>query len=137
MRVCTRRLEFDAAHRVMEHESKCRNLHGHRYVVDVTCAARELDGLGRVIDFGVIKQVLGGYIDERIDHGTIANCNDLELIDLCRRNDWRLWVIGFNPTAENIAAVLYATACNVLADYPIEVVRLRVYETPNCWAEVP
>ena len=65
-RTCTRKLEFDAAHRVMEHESKCRHLHGHRYVAEVTVATSELDGLGRVLDFGLLKTELGGWIDAGI-----------------------------------------------------------------------
>jgi 6-pyruvoyltetrahydropterin/6-carboxytetrahydropterin synthase len=52
---CTRRIEFDAAHRVMEHESKCKHLHGHRYALEATFVAPDLDTLGRVVEFGVIK----------------------------------------------------------------------------------
>ena len=52
----TRRLEFDAGHRVLGHEGKCKNLHGHRYSAEITVTAPDLDGLGRVIDFGVIKE---------------------------------------------------------------------------------
>ena len=53
---CARRLEFDSGHRVLRHESKCRHVHGHRYVLELTCAAAQLDDLGRVIDFGVTRQ---------------------------------------------------------------------------------
>ena len=52
MIICTRKLEFDSAHRVMEHESKCKMLHGHRYALEASFAATKLDNLGRVIDFG-------------------------------------------------------------------------------------
>lgn len=48
----TRVLEFDAGHRVVNHESKCATLHGHRYKVEIVAAAPGLDSLGRVIDFG-------------------------------------------------------------------------------------
>ena len=34
----TRKLEFDAGHRIPDHRSQCRNLHGHRYVLEVTLA---------------------------------------------------------------------------------------------------
>lgn len=136
VRRCTRRLEFDAAHRVMLHESKCKNLHGHRYVAEVTCAAPVLDSLGRVVDFSVIKQAIGGFIDERWDHGTIVNEEDLDLIELCRRNDWRLYTMKGNPTAENMAVELLEVGRKLLPE-GITLVSVRLYETPNCWSEYP
>ena len=67
----TRRLQFCAGHRVHDHESECRNLHGHNYVVFLTAASTSddpLDKLGRVIDFGVLKEKFGAWIDEWWDH---------------------------------------------------------------------
>jgi hypothetical protein len=32
----TRRLEFDAGHRIPDHASQCRHLHGHRYALEIT-----------------------------------------------------------------------------------------------------
>jgi 6-pyruvoyltetrahydropterin/6-carboxytetrahydropterin synthase len=32
----SRRLEFDSGHRIPNHESQCRHLHGHRYALEVT-----------------------------------------------------------------------------------------------------
>ena len=56
MITCTRRLEWDAMHRIPRHESKCAAFHGHRYAAEITCSAPELDDLGRVVDFGVVAQ---------------------------------------------------------------------------------
>lgn len=133
MAVITRRLEFDAAHRVMRHESKCRNLHGHRYVVEVTVSG-ELDSLGRVVDFGVVKDVLGTWIDARLDHGAILNQEDEALVWFCRSHDWKVYVMGCNPTAENIASEILGVASRLLSD-DLSVGRVRVRETPNCWAD--
>src|SRR5262245_52482042 len=74
--LCTRKLEFDAGHRVLGHGGKCRHLHGHRYVAEVTCYAEELDKLGFVVDFSVIKTVVGDWIDENFDHNMILNPKD-------------------------------------------------------------
>ena len=71
MITCTRRFQFCAGHRVHRHESKCRNLHGHNYVLFVTVTAPELDSLGRVIDFSIIKGLVGDWIDSKWDHGFI------------------------------------------------------------------
>jgi 6-pyruvoyltetrahydropterin/6-carboxytetrahydropterin synthase len=135
IRRCTRRLTFDAAHRVMRHESKCRNLHGHRYVLDVTCQG-ELDGLGRVVDFGLMKERIGGWVDERLDHGTILHEDDTDLIKLCQKSGWKIYVLGQNPTAENLAQHLFASA-GALLPADVRPVAVRLYETPNCWADYP
>lgn len=133
-RTITRRIEFDAAHRVMEHESKCRNLHGHRYAVEITCTG-ELDKLGRIVDFSAIKERVGGWIDRELDHGTLLNLRDCDLIELCVANEWKHYVFAENPTAENIAEQLFHIATQLLEPLAIKVTRVRVYETPNCWAD--
>ncbi|MBY0356004.1 MAG: 6-carboxytetrahydropterin synthase [Rickettsiales bacterium] len=135
---CTRRLEFDAAHRVMEHESKCKFLHGHRYVVEATFEATHLDALDRVIDFGVIKEVLGAWIDENWDHATILNEKD-RLLGQAIENHTKqtiYWLNG-NPTAEKMAAYLLEVICpKLFVGTQVRCVVLRLHETPNCYAEV-
>ena len=76
-----RRFQFCAGHRIPRHESKCRNLHGHNYVLWLEVSAPELDALGRVIDFGVIKELIGSWIETHWDHGFILCLNDDEAID--------------------------------------------------------
>ncbi len=135
---CTRRLEFDSAHRVMGHEGKCKNLHGHRYVVEATFAAKSLDTLGRVVDFGVIKDVLGGWLDSNWDHTTILFDQDKPLgKSIADHTGQTIFYLPTNPTAENMAEYLMHTVCaELFAGQPIECVRIRLNETPNCYAEV-
>lgn len=137
---CTRRLEWDSAHRVLRHESKCSTLHGHRYVAEIECEAEELDSVGRVVDFGVVKERVGTWIDENWDHTTLVNSDDEMLRRFCERDEESgkraPYVFMSEPTAENIARVLFALATGMLEDANVDVVRVRVYETPSCWAEV-
>jgi 6-pyruvoyltetrahydropterin/6-carboxytetrahydropterin synthase len=134
MITCTRFIEFDAAHRLLNHESLCAHLHGHRYRAEVECAA-PLDAVGRVVDFSVIKELVGGWIAQRWDHAAIVNDRDDRLLGLLRDiGETRVYRLDGNPTAENIARELLATATTLLA--PIRVVRVRIWETPNCYAEV-
>lgn len=125
---------FDTAHRITRHESKCRNLHGHRYSAEVTCTA-SLDELGRVVDFGVIADRVGAWVTNNLDHGTIANADDLALIEYCQNTGSKLFVLPSEPTAENIARLIFHKAKELLADAGVDVVSVRVYETPNCWAD--
>ena len=62
-------------HRIPRHESKCAAFHGHRYAAELTCLA-PLDDRGRVIDFGVVKERVGGWIDENWDHTAILQRDD-------------------------------------------------------------
>ncbi|MCP4788306.1 MAG: 6-carboxytetrahydropterin synthase [Fuerstiella sp.] len=143
----TRKLEFDAGHRVLHHEGKCRHLHGHRYVVELTVSADKSDSLGRVIDFGVIKNLVGGWIDENLDHNMILHPDDALLrmgADRGQSRNEAIALIGrepflmppdTNPTAENIVEMIAENAIELLEPYEITIVRVRLYETPNCWAD--
>lgn len=82
----TRQIAIDAGHRVMTHGSKCRHLHGHRYVVEATCSAERLQATGEqadmVLDFGFLKEEMEAVIDLPCDHGFLAYAADDELLDM-------------------------------------------------------
>ncbi len=140
MIVCTRRLEWDAMHRIPNHESKCKAFHGHRYVAEITCHAPQLDSLGRVVDFGVIKARVGTWIDNNWDHTAILMKGDPDpavpiIAASNERNGRPVYWLDNHPTAENIAAELARVAAILLADTGVEVCRVRIWETPNAWVE--
>lgn len=143
MITATRRLEWDAAHRLLNHSGPCRFLHGHRYAAEVTVEARKgLDAVGRVVDFSVIKDVIGGWILRNCDHNVLLHEQDPILIHgggwlPVLLPDQKPYVMphGMNPTAENIGLVLMEVASNLLSGYGITVVKIRVWETPNCYAD--
>lgn len=129
-------LEFDAAHRLIDHEGKCKYLHGHRYKVALYVEAAELDSVGRVIDFSVIKEKFGKWIDERLDHNTILNQDDplrKEILAYCKPPG--PYLMKGNPTAELIAKELLWIARELLKDSPVVITRIVVFETPNCFVE--
>jgi 6-pyruvoyltetrahydropterin/6-carboxytetrahydropterin synthase len=135
---CTRRIEFDAAHRVVGHEGKCKHLHGHRYALEATFASKTLDNIGRVVDFGVIKELLGQWIDDHWDHTTILYDKDKPLGKaISDITNQKIFYLSANPTAENMAEYIINTVCpDLFGNMPIECVRIRLYETPNCYAEL-
>ena len=134
----TRVLEFDAAHRVLNHESKCANLHGHRYKVEITAQAQHLDDIGRVIDFSVLKSHVGGWLDENWDHNTIVSSEDERTIEclIMMPRKKHPWIAPWNPTAENMALhLLHVTCPALLGGLGVLVTKVVVWETPNCSAE--
>lgn len=145
MITCTRRLQFAAGHRVKNHESKCAHLHGHNYVVEVT-AMGDLDSIGRVLDFSVLKQLVGGWIETNWDHGFILWSQDSEAIAaICEmerqmqkaKPGWaqKCHLMPSNPTAENMAAyLLNVVGPKVLAGTGVRLVEVLVRETENCSA---
>lgn len=129
-----RRLQFCAGHRVLDHESKCANAHGHNYVAYFHAESQGLDKLGRVIDFSVLKERIGKWIDENWDHAFIVFKDDRELIAALK--DHKLFALGQNPTAENMAQFLLDEICpEVLQGTGVEVVKVVLWETENCYVE--
>lgn len=77
-----KRLEISGSHRLnLDYDSKCSNIHGHNWIINIFMQAKELDNNGMILDFTVIKK----KIIDKLDH---KHLND---------------VFDFNPTAENIA----------------------------------
>lgn len=140
----TRVFEFDSAHRVMNERLKCFNLHGHRFKVELTFKYEETSALGYAIDFKEIKRVCGEYLDSRFDHAVILNPQDKDLICFVQESKWRLYVMGLgnsmldcNPSAENLAhEICYAVSRMFTMDKQgVELVNVRLYETPSCWVD--
>ncbi len=138
MVTCTRRIEWDAMHRIPLHESKCRAFHGHRYAAEITCVAPSLDELGRAVDFGVVKERVGTWIDQHWDHTAILMRSDPEagpIADANERLGRPVYWMDRHPTAECIVAELANVAQRLLADMGVTVTRIRLWETPNGSAE--
>jgi len=129
-------IKFDMGHRVVRHESKCRTLHGHEYKAEIYATADGLDDLGRVIDFGVIKELVGSWVDLNWDHNMMIWDQDpnLPLLQQCDGLK-KPFVVSFNPTAENIAELLCNKANELLLGTGVKVDKIRLWETSNCYVE--
>lgn len=133
---CTRRIQFCAGHRVLGHENKCAHPHGHNYIVYLTASAPQLDELGRVVDFSVLKQLVGGWIDKFWDHGFIIYEKDEELVRFYNAHNYKNYLLPYNPTAENMADyILLHVGPRVLNESGLQLVHVKIYETENCFAE--
>jgi 6-pyruvoyltetrahydropterin/6-carboxytetrahydropterin synthase len=137
MPAVTRVFRIEAAHRLINYVGACSNLHGHSYKFELTVDG-DVDEIGFVIDFGVLKENVGEWLNKYWDHGVFVSKNDSELICWLRNNRQKHYIIDQNPTAENIATELLRMSNFLLAPLTSchRVTRVRCYETKNCSAEV-
>ncbi len=136
-------IEIDTAHRVPNHKSKCKNLHGHRYKIEVAVDDKVItekgaSDEGMVIDFGDLKEIMMKVIDEKLDHTGIFSTSDpdldtlmmIEKSQLARGGKPMVWV-DFIPTAENIASYIYKEMKPALIGRGIQISGVAVCETPT------
>jgi 6-pyruvoyltetrahydropterin/6-carboxytetrahydropterin synthase len=150
------KVEFDAGHRVPDHASKCRNPHGHRYVVEASVGSKELETTGSetgmVADFGNIKALLIDKVHDVLDHGFIVYEGDVVLLTAFNMYDetniselgssdygWKVIVFPYVPTAENIARWAFEQIEDDVkrmstTDHDVWLDAVIVHETPNCKA---
>jgi 6-pyruvoyltetrahydropterin/6-carboxytetrahydropterin synthase len=141
----TRKLEFDAGHRIPDHRSLCRNLHGHRYVIEITLEGDLVDvegapDRGMVMDFADVKSLAMEHLVGQWDHAFIVYQGDTQVREfLASMPDHKTVVLDCIPTVENLAASAFRILSAVYdAHYGVNLrlKHLRLYETPNCWADI-
>lgn len=140
----TRRLEFDAGHRIPNHNSQCKHLHGHRYAIEITLAGEiiETEGdsaQGMVMDFSDVKHIANEQLVHRWDHAFLVYRGDQVVCDfLATLPDHKTVLLDVIPTAENLAKIAFeilAPAYQNSYGNQLRLVQIRLYETPNNWAD--
>lgn len=126
----SREIDFCYGHRLLDYQGKCRFLHGHNGRASITIEAPMLDARGMVMDFTEIKRVVSRWIDDELDHRMLLRRDD-PAVPLLNQLGEPLFLMDVNPTAENIARLIYEYA----AAQGFPVVQVRLWETPRCCAE--
>jgi 6-pyruvoyltetrahydropterin/6-carboxytetrahydropterin synthase len=123
----TREIEFCYGHRLLNYAGKCRHLHGHNGKAVITLEGPDLDGCGMLVDFTEIKRQVQHWIDENLDH-TLLLCRDDPVLEVLQELGERVFVMDCNPTAENIARLIYDRARQA----GLPVVEVVLWETEHC-----
>lgn len=140
----TRRLEFDAGHRIPDHQSQCRNLHGHRYAIEITLTGEVVVAMGSpvngmVMDFSEVKAIAKENLIDLWDHAFLAWRSDAEVVGfLASLPNHKTVLFDAVPTAENLAVAAFMILDPLYRNrygIQLELTRVRLYETPNCWAD--
>ena len=153
--IITKEIEIDMGHRVPNHKSKCRNLHGHRYKIEVGVDDKIIQtpgapDEGMVIDFSDIKTILMEEIDARFDHGFVIYQNDVfssMFESMMEGNEigfdgddnqvdqpMKIRLVPFIPTAENLAQHWFELMKPRFNECKIKLRHVRVWETPTSTA---
>jgi 6-pyruvoyltetrahydropterin/6-carboxytetrahydropterin synthase len=123
----TREIAFCYGHRLLNYDGKCRHLHGHNGRAVITLEGPTLDSRGMLVDFGEIKRQVQRWIDENLDHNMLL-CRDDPLLPLLRDRGERIFAMEGNPTAENIARLIYEKA----REAGLPVIEVILWETDQC-----
>jgi 6-pyruvoyltetrahydropterin/6-carboxytetrahydropterin synthase len=130
MHTIVKKLHFCYGHRLMDYEGKCRHPHGHNGVLELELASQSLDDRGMVVDFGEVKDRVVRFVDEQLDHRMLLRFDD-PLVKALAGLGENAYVMQENPTAENIAKLIYREA----KARALPVVAVRVWETHDAFAE--
>lgn len=140
----TTRLEFDTGHRIPSHKSQCRNLHGHRYAMEITLSGdiiqrEDTSEQGMVMDFSDVKTIARKAVVDVWDHAFLVYRGDTVVLEFLNTlPDHKTVVMDSVPTAENMAAeafrILEAQYRDSYGNH-LKLEQVRLYETPNSWAD--
>ena len=140
----TRRLEFHAGHRIPDHKSQCRHLPGHRFALEITPSGEVIDKAGdaangMVMDFSQVKDLAKQHVVDLWDHSFLVFAGDLAVVDFLNSMPGHKTVILDRvPTAENLAQIAFELLDAAYRDTygnHLRLAQVRLYETPNCWAD--
>lgn len=139
MTTATKEFRFEAGHCLDGHKGKCKNLHGHNYVVEVTLGAEELNKMEMVEDFYDIALFAKPFF-ESFDHAFIYNTNakdsfEHEIAEVCYKHNRKVREFPFRATAENMSRYFYQKLNEMIGEgKSFKVAAVKVYETATSYA---
>ena len=136
-------IQWDMGHRVLNHRSVCKGLHGHRYKAEICVEGnlvekKDASEEGMVIDFADIKKTAQKFVQEELDHAFMVWEKDIELLEFFKNSKGHKPVIvPFTPTAENVAAYIFNELKDKFTDVfktGLHLQSVKLWETPSSYA---
>ena len=134
----TKEFRFEGAHALPGYDGRCRNLHGHSYLMYVTIKGEPLNGTpspkeGMVIDFKQLKAIVNEYIIGKFDHALVLR-KDAPLMEEISGEYGNVVVVDFQPTTENLICY-FAEVISRNLPPQVELFSLKLYETAGSFVE--
>lgn len=134
----TRKIVFHAGHMLKDDKSKCYHPHGHEYVLECTVEGpiqEEGEESGMVINFGNLKEIMMEMVHDVFDHKFILQRTDPRADKFIEAvGEEGVVLLNWTPTAENLVGLCFHVVGSKLPN-GVEIVKARLQETLNCWAE--
>ena len=136
-------IQWDMGHRVLNHRSVCKGLHGHRYKAEICVEGdlveeKDASEEGMVIDFADIKKISQTFIQKELDHAFMVWDKDIELLEFFKNSKGHKPVIvPFTPTAENVATYIFNELKDKFTDVfktGLHLKSVKLWETPSSYA---
>lgn len=126
---------FDAAHRLhnLSYDSKCKNVHGHKYFINIEMFVKNLNNDSMVIDFTHFK-TFSDWIEKFVDHSMLIANDDNELIEICTKLNTRYIIIPYPLTSSENLAKFFFEEIKLLYGNLCEEIKITVHETPKNYA---
>ena len=136
-------IQWDMGHRVLNHRSVCKGLHGHRYKAEICVSGDLVSDInvseeGMVVDFADIKKISKDFIQEKLDHAFMVWEKDEELLSFFKNsNGHKPVIVPFTPTAENVASYVFHEIQDKFQDKyktGLKLHSIKLWETPTSYA---
>ena len=137
----TKEFNFEMAHALEGYDGACKHIHGHSYrlfvtVIGVPSSTPNDPKLGMVMDFSVLKGIVGRLVVDRYDHALILReCEEkTELHEMLKSEFGKVKIVDYQPTCENMISHF---ADWIKAELPINVAlhHIKLHETATSYAE--
>lgn len=137
----TKEFAFEMAHTLEGYDGACSQIHGHSYRFFVTVIGSPINDHsnpknGMVMDFGVLKAIVGRTIIDHYDHTLVIRRTDAnqDLIKSLKANYRRIEVVDYQPTCENMIARFAKMLIDELPS-GVKLYSLKMHETATSFAE--
>lgn len=138
----TKVFRFEMAHALWNYEGKCKNIHGHSYVLDVTLSGIPKNEAGHpddgmIMDFGKLKKLIKRAVIDHVDHAFLINAQDTCLDQLINSQTLpfdNIKKVPFQPTSENLIHY-FAEMIRELLPEDVSLYSLKLQETDTSYVE--
>lgn len=119
-------------------------MHGHRYSIEISLSGNVItdEGAakqGMVMDYSEIKSIAKNSLVDKWDHAFLVYAGDTILLKFLQSlEDHKTVILSVPPTAENLALIAFSILDPAYQDIygnNLKLERVRLFETPNCWAD--
>lgn len=137
----TKQFSFETGHALYGYDGKCKNVHGHSYILSVTVFGSPIEDrsnpkFGMVIDFSDLKKIVKEEIVDQFDHATVFNATTphFELAQELKTRGHHVILVDYQPTSENMV-VDFAQKIKNRLPQNVHLFSLKLQETATSFAE--